>query len=72
MSRPKEPQTMSKAQKSFDLLTTTRVGTINRAIEKSMELVVSGSRGALGEAISSVKERQALLAARPFKAKKSV
>jgi len=48
---------------------TTRIGTINRDIEKNIKLVVSGSRGATGEAISSVKKRQALLSARPFKAK---
>jgi hypothetical protein len=66
---PKEPQAMSKTPKSFSSFTTTRIGTINRDIEKNIKLVVSGSRGATGEAISSVKKRQALLAARPFKAK---
>jgi hypothetical protein len=68
---PKEPLVMSKAPKSFSSFTTTRIGAINRDIEKNIKLVVAGSRGATGQAISSVKQRQALLAARPFKAKQS-
>jgi hypothetical protein len=66
---PKEPLKMTKTPKSFSSFTTTRIGTINRDIEKNIKLVVLGSRGATGEAITSVKKRQALLAARPFKAK---
>lgn len=62
---------MSNAPKSFNSFTTTKIGTINRDIEKNIKLVVSGSRGATGKAISSMKKRQALLAARPFKAKQS-
>lgn len=60
---------MPKAPKSFSSFSTTRVGTLNRDIEKNVKLVVSGSRGATGEAISVVKRRQALLSARPFKTK---
>ncbi|WP_417702056.1 hypothetical protein [Pseudophaeobacter sp.] len=61
----------AKVTKSFSSFSTTRVGALNRDIEKGMKLVVSGSRGATGEVIAKAKKRQALLAARPFKVKQT-
>jgi hypothetical protein len=60
---------MPKKPKKTYFITTTRVGEINRDIEKNILNVVSGSRGATGEALSSAKRRQALLTSRPFKRK---
>jgi hypothetical protein len=57
--------------KKYGFITATRVGAANREIEKSISHVVSGKRGATGEAIGFAKRRQALLASRPFKQKNS-
>jgi hypothetical protein len=50
---------------------TTQVGDANRDIEKSLKLVMLGSRGATRDALLAAKKRQLLLTARAFKSSKT-
>jgi hypothetical protein len=50
-----------------EFVASTRVGTINRQIENGIAVAVSGGRGGMSQALKFAKEREKLLAPRPFK-----
>lgn len=60
---------MVNDSKSFSKFTTTRIGNLNRQIEKNTKAVVSGRKGATGTVIATLKKRQALLESRNLRTK---